>query len=87
MAQRKPPPARRGDSGSSESGHGDPWLAFGYLVSGVLMYGLIGWALDQWWDTSFLVVVGILVGAGLGMYMTWARFREADADPQDPKST
>jgi hypothetical protein len=56
-------------------------------VSGVLMYGLIGWALDQWWDTSFLVVVGILVGAGLGLYMTWARFRGPDADPQDPKST
>jgi len=87
MAQRKPPPARHEDSGSSESGHGDPWLAFGYLVSGVLMYGLIGWALDQWWDTSFLVVVGILGGAGLGLYMTWARFRGPDADPQDPKST
>jgi hypothetical protein len=33
------------------------------------------------------VVVGILVGAGLGLYMTWARFRGPDADPQDPKST
>ena len=87
MAQRKPPPASREGSGSGESSHGDPWLAFGYLVSGVLMYGLIGWALDQWWDTSFLVVVGILVGAGLGIWMTWARFREPNADPQDPKST
>jgi ATP synthase protein I len=87
MAQRKPPPAQHGDSGSSESSNGDPWLAFGYLVSGVLMYGLIGWALDQWWDTSFLVVVGILVGAGLGIYMTWARFRGPDADSPDPKST
>jgi hypothetical protein len=27
------------------------------------------------------------VGAGLGLYMTWARFRGPDADPQDPKST
>ena len=87
MAQRKPPPAPHGDPGSSESGHGDPWLAFGYLVSGVLMYGLIGWALDQWWDTSYLVVVGILVGAGLGIYMTWARFREPVAKPPDQKST
>lgn len=54
---------------------GDPWLAFGYLVAGVLLYGLIGWALDQWLDTSFLVVIGIMLGAGLGMYMTWQRFR------------
>ena len=46
---------------------GDPWLAFGYLVSGVLLYGLVGWLLDRWLGTSFLVVVGILVGITLGM--------------------
>jgi hypothetical protein len=56
---------------------GDPWHAFGYLVSGVLMYGLIGWGLDQWLGTSFLVAVGILVGAGFGIYMTFARFNRS----------
>lgn len=48
----------------------DPWAAFGYLVAGVVVYGLIGWGLDQWLDTSFLVVIGIVAGAGLGIYMT-----------------
>jgi ATP synthase protein I len=62
---------------------GDPWHAFGYLVSGVLVYGLIGWGLDRWLETSFLVVIGILLGAGLGIYMTWARFNRPDAPPQD----
>ena len=38
------------------------------------VYGLIGWALDGWLGTSFLVVVGILTGAGLGIFMTWKRF-------------
>jgi hypothetical protein len=56
---------------------GDPWHAFGYLVSGVLMYGLIGWGLDQWLGTSFLVAIGILVGAGFGIYMTFARFNSS----------
>ena len=56
---------------------GDPWHAFGYLVSGVLMYGLIGWGLDQWLGTSFLVAIGILVGAGFGIYMTFARFNRS----------
>jgi hypothetical protein len=54
---------------------GDPWHAFGYLVSGVAFYGVLGWLADQWIGTSFLVAVGILVGAGLGVYMTWSRFR------------
>ncbi len=57
-----------------DSPQGDPWHAFGYLVAGVLLYGLIGWALDRWLGTSFLVVIGILFGAGLGIYMTFARF-------------
>jgi ATP synthase protein I len=61
---------------------GDPWMAFGYLVSGVLLYGAIGWGLDRWWGTSFLVVIGILVGAGLGTYQTWARFRMHDDSTQ-----
>lgn len=53
---------------------GDPWLAFGYLVSGVLLYGAVGWLADWWLGTEFLVVIGILFGAGLGIYMTFKRF-------------
>ncbi|MET1060420.1 MAG: AtpZ/AtpI family protein [Nocardioides sp.] len=65
-----------------EQSRGDPWHAFGYLVAGVGVYGLIGWALDQWLDTTFLVVIGILFGAGLGIFMTWARFNRSEP-PQD----
>lgn len=61
---------------------GDPWMAFGYLVAGVLLYGAIGWGLDRWWGTSFMVVIGILLGAGLGLYQTWARFRMNDDSTQ-----
>jgi ATP synthase protein I len=61
---------------------GDPWHAFGYLVSGVAFYGLLGWLADRWLGTSFLVAVGILLGAVLGVYMTWSRFRqEPEPDP------
>jgi ATP synthase protein I len=63
-----------------EEPKGDPWLAFGYLVAGVLLYGGVGWLLDRWWGTSFMIVVGILLGAGLAIFQTFARFR-APADP------
>jgi F0F1-type ATP synthase assembly protein I len=66
----------------SDQSRGDPWHAFGYLVAGVGVYGLIGWALDRWLGTSFLVVIGILFGAGLGIFMTWARFNRSEP-PQD----
>ena len=73
MAQQKPPSAH-----SDDSPQGDPWHAFGYLTAGVFFYGLIGWALDRWLGTGYLVMVGILVGAGLGLYLTWSRFRPRD---------
>lgn len=65
---------------------GDPWRAFGYIVAGVAFYGFVGWLADRWLETRFLVAVGILVGAGLGIYMTAARFRteQSDATPARP---
>jgi ATP synthase protein I len=63
------------DEPTQDSPRGDPWLAFGYLVAGVLLYGFVGWLLDRWWGTSFMVVIGILLGAGLALYQTFARFR------------
>jgi len=58
----------------------DPWVAFGAIVAGVLLYGMAGWLLDRWLGTSFLVVVGILLGAGLGLYRVWVMVRA----PKDP---
>ena len=72
MARQLPPKAPPDDAPK-----GDPWHAFGYVVSGVALYGLAGWALDRWLGTTFLVAIGILVGAGFGIYMTYARFNKA----------
>ena len=70
MARQITPSANSGDSTQ-----GDPWHAFGYLTSGVFLYGAIGWGLDRWLGTTYLVVVGILAGAGMGLWLTWTRFR------------
>jgi len=75
MAQQKPPSADAGGN-PDDTPKGDPWHAFGYLVSGVLLYGLIGWGLDRLFGTSWLVVVGIIAGAITGIYLTWARFNK-----------
>ena len=69
MAQQQAPSEH-----SDDPPHGDPWLAFSYLVSGAMIYGLIGWGLDRWLGTKYLVVVGILLGVALAIYMTFGRF-------------
>lgn len=73
MATNRPPSANTPDTPTPL---GDPWQAFGYLLGGVALYGLAGWGLDQWLGTSFIVAIGIVLGAGLGIYMTWARYRQ-----------
>ncbi len=50
-----------------------------YLVAGVLFYGMVGWLLDQWLGTRFLVAAGVLVGGGLGTYMMIVRLRRQTA--------
>lgn len=71
MARPTPPP-----TGTADEPQQDPWRAFGFIVAGVLVYGLVGWLMDRWLGTSFLVAIGIIAGAALGVYMTWARFNK-----------
>jgi ATP synthase protein I len=81
MTQQNPSSAPDPDSPK-----GDPWHAFGYLVSGVAIYGFLGWLADRWLGTSFLVPVGILVGAGLGLYLTFVRFNRGQDQSKQEKN-
>jgi hypothetical protein len=62
---------------------GDPWAAFGYLVAGVLFYGLLGWGLSVWLHAEYWIPIGILVGAGFGMYLVFARYSLRPPDKKD----
>jgi F0F1-type ATP synthase assembly protein I len=58
-----------------------------YLVAGVLFYGAVGWLLDQWLGTRFLVAVGVLLGGGLGTYMMIVLLNRQTAREQSHAST
>ena len=45
-----------------------------YLISGVLMYGLLGWLGDHYFGTRFLLPIGIVAGAAFGAYVLIRRF-------------
>jgi ATP synthase protein I len=85
MSQSSPSPGE--PTGAAEdSPRGDPWHAFGYVVSGVALYGFLGWLADRWLGTTFLVALGIVAGATLGLYLTFSRFnapRPARPAPQN----
>ncbi len=72
-----------------DQGGGDPWAAFGYLVAGVLFYGFVGWLLSNWLHADYWIPIGILVGAGFGMYMVFARYslKAPDTEHRTASST
>ena len=50
------------------------WSIIGTLVAGVLAWGGIGWLLDRWLGTEYLVAVGILLGAAGAFYLIIRRY-------------
>ena len=50
------------------------WSIIGTLVAGVLAWGGIGWLLDRWLGTRFLVAVGVVVGLAGAFYLIIKRY-------------
>lgn len=46
----------------------------GYLLAGPLGFGALGWLLDLWLGTAFLLPVGVMLGMVLSMYTIWVRY-------------
>jgi F0F1-type ATP synthase assembly protein I len=50
------------------------WSIFGYLISGLLIWGGIGWGLDHWLHKGFFLPTGLILGCGASIYLVWLRF-------------
>lgn len=64
----------REDLNHSRNEEGALWSIVGYLLSGLLIWGGIGWGFDQWFNTNYFLLVGLLLGAGASIYLVWLRF-------------
>jgi F0F1-type ATP synthase assembly protein I len=62
------------DAGHPRLEEAHMWNVVSYLISGPVMFGGIGWALDRWLGTAFLVPVGILAGMAVSLYLVWFRY-------------
>jgi F0F1-type ATP synthase assembly protein I len=62
------------DLSNSKNEENALWSIVGYLLSGLLIWGGIGWGIDRWLDTSYFLLVGLLLGAGASVYLVWLRF-------------
>ena len=44
------------------------WSIFGYLISGMVFYGGLGWLIGHWTHIAALFPIGALVGLGIGVF-------------------
>lgn len=61
-------PARQG------SGADTGWAVIGTMLSGMAVWGGVGWLLDQWVDTRVFAPVGIILGVASAIYVVVARY-------------
>lgn len=65
-------PQRPRDDDETAAGQG--WTAVSYLIGGILVWGLVGWLIDRWWDTGGIATaVGAVLGAAGGVYLVVRR--------------
>jgi F0F1-type ATP synthase assembly protein I len=62
--------------------------ALSYLISGVLLYGALGWVGDHFLHTVFLLPIGIVLGAAFGIYTMIKRLTATvdDGAPVTPQA-
>jgi F0F1-type ATP synthase assembly protein I len=70
-------PSDAPDDSSKEfgrKGEADAYGALGLVISGVLVWGAVGWAVSEWLDNRLFVMLGLLLGMGAGLYLVWFRY-------------
>ena len=83
--KRDPGRPQRGPS--LPRGEGNPgWTVFSYLLSGMIFYGAIGWAIGRWVvHSTLLFPIGMVVGLALAVTLVILRFGRPGA-ARDGKS-
>ena len=67
-------PLQKADSGDQRLDEARMWNVVSYLITGPAMFGAVGWGLDHWLGTTWLVAVGIVGGMALSLYLVWFRY-------------
>ncbi len=70
MSDNSNTPAREPNRGEE----GALWSIFGYLLSGLLVWGGIGYGLDHFLNRGIFTLIGLLLGMGSALYLVWMRF-------------
>ena len=70
------PPDAEDDASKAfgRKGEADAYGALGLVISGVLVWGGIGYLVGERFDNRLFVMLGLLLGMGAGLYLVWFRY-------------
>jgi len=54
-------------------GASEGWAALSTLIAGIVVWGGVGYGLDRLFGTSFIVVIGLLLGVASSIYLVYVR--------------
>ncbi|MFK0005757.1 hypothetical protein ACIQTZ_01760 [Paenarthrobacter sp. NPDC090520] len=63
------PPTKSPDA-PNDGGYNAGIAVFSYIIGGIIVWSLIGWGLDNLWGTRWIVLLGALLGAAGGFYLS-----------------
>lgn len=79
-----PPPSPDDDRSRTDAtrqlarqGESDAFAALSLVISGVLLWGGVGFVLSQWLDNQVFVLLGLLLGMAGGLSLVWLRYGRA----------
>jgi F0F1-type ATP synthase assembly protein I len=55
-------------------GEADAWNALSLILSGMLVWGGVGWLLSRWLDNRLPLALGLVVGTAAGTALVWLRY-------------
>ena len=55
------------------------WTIFGYLISGMLVYGGLGWLIAHWTRHPLIVPLGMLAGLAFSVWLVIYRYGRSSA--------
>jgi ATP synthase protein I len=62
------------DASVRRKGEADAWNAFSYVLSGMLVWGGVGWLVSRWLGSQAWIGLGLMVGTGAGVGLVWLRY-------------
>lgn len=57
------------------------WSVTGTLISGMAVWGGVGWLLDRWLDIRVFAPIGIILGMAVAVYVVVVKYGTVDPPP------